>query len=229
MKLTFLVRVSLLVILFSASSQISGQRVSVGLFGGVSNQELTFEWISPVNVKAQTTPKWESFHYGATGRFRLYQGLSIRSDIYYMQSKTAFVAEYKILNTKWTADADFKQNTINVLFAPQINFGPRRFAYVFGGFMYEINNGSDFTKGIFTQVETNGQTDTQDFKNDPVNNTVSPAAVVGLGINPRFGRYGFMLDARYTRSRAEAVNSLVPRIGRENIAYTLGFTYDIME
>jgi hypothetical protein len=210
-------------------TQISAQRLSVGLIGGMSNHELFFEWINPVTVLSQSTPRWETPHYGLTGRYKLYQGLSIRSDLYYMQSSSDFVASYKVKDTKWIADASFKQSTIHLSFTPQINFGPMRMLYVYGGFMYEINSGSDFEKGNFTTISGSGPSDVQSFKDDQVINTVNPAAVVGLGINPRFGRYGFLLDARFTRSRAEAVHKLVPRIGRENWAYSVGFTYDLIE
>jgi hypothetical protein len=210
-------------------ASVSAQRLSVGLIGGMSNHELFFEWINPVNVVSQTTPRWETPHFGLTGRYKLYQGLSIRSDIYFMQSSSDFVAEYKVLNTKWIADASFKQSTVHLSITPQINFGPRRSMYIYGGFMYEINSGSDFSKGKFTTIETNGQTDTRSFIDETVVNTINPASVIGAGINPRFGRYGFLLDARFTRSRAEAVHKLVPRIGRENWAYSVGFTYDLIE
>jgi Outer membrane protein beta-barrel domain len=225
----YLLSTSLFILFFFALlAPVSSQKLSVGLMGGVSNHEIFFEWINPVNVKSLTTPKWETFHYGATARYSLYQGLGFRTDLYYMSSSTDFVAVYKVKDTEWTADASMKQNTVHFMLAPQINFGPRRIGYVYGGFMFEINSGTDFTKGQFTTVKDNGTTDSFAFLNDPVNNTTNPTAVVGIGINPRFGRFGFLLDARFTRSRAEAVHQLVPRIGRENVAFTTGFTYDII-
>jgi hypothetical protein len=212
------------------TTQMFAQRLSLGLIGGASNHEIFFEWVTPVNILSQTTPKWESFHYGATARYKLYRGLYVRSDLYYLQSETSFLAEYKVRDTRWTADAVMKQNTIHFMLAPQLHFGPNNIGYVYGGFMYEFNSGTDFTKGNFTSVDPNtGAVTASNFDKDPVNNTVNPAAVMGLGINPRFGRYGFLLDARFTRSRAESVHNEVPRIGRENIAYTAGFTYDLQE
>lgn len=206
--------------------QAQGQRLSVGLIGGVSNYEYHFDWVTPVDIISQTVPKWKTAHFGVTGKFKLYEGLSIRSDLYYMSTETDFVAEFKILNEKWRTDAAFSQNTIHLMFAPQLNFGPGRIGYVYGGFMYEINGGSDFSRGNYYSVDN---PNVIDFSSEPVVNTVNPAVVLGLGINPRFGRYGFLLDARYTKSRAESVQQKVPRMGRENIAYTAGFTYDLIE
>lgn len=220
---------AILLLSFFCLTQIQAQRLSVGLIGGASNQEFFFEWLTPVTILSQTTPKWETFHYGANARYQLWRGLYARTDLYYMQTESKFVAEYKVKDTEWTADAAMKQNTISFMLAPQLHFGPNRIGYVYGGFMYEINSGTDFSKGDIVVLDPDGSVQNINFVNDPVNNTVNPTAVMGMGINPRFGKFGFLLDARYTRSRAESVHSQVPRIGRENVAYTVGFTYDIIE
>ncbi len=219
---------AILLLFFLSFSQIEAQRLSVGLIGGASNHEYFFEWLTPVTIRSQTTPKWETFHYGATARLQLWRGLYARTDVYYMATETKFVALYKVRDTEWTADAAMKQNTLSVMLAPQLHFGPNRIGYVFGGFMYEINGGTDFSKGDISVIEPDGSVSNFNFANDPVNNTVNPTAVFGIGINPRFGKFGFLLDARYSRSRAESVHRQMPRIGRENIAYTAGFTYDIL-
>jgi hypothetical protein len=219
----------LLICMFMSSlSEVSAQRFTVGALGGMSNPELFFEWLSPVNVISQKVEKWKTVHFGATARYQLFQKLYARSDIYYMGSETDFIAEYKVLDTKWVANASFQQSTIHLMFAPQLHMFPGNIGYVYGGFMFEFNTGSDFKKGTFTKTdEMTGSVSVEDFANVEAKNTVNPTAVMGLGVNPRFGKFGVMLDARFTRSRAEAVYNLVPRIGRENFVYSAGITYDI--
>lgn len=212
--------------------QSSAQKLSAGVFGGVNNPELFFEWINPVNVvpdSANADQKWNVFHYGITGKYQLYKGLYVRTDMYFMQTESDFVATYKVRDTEWLTDASFKQNTFHWMIAPQLHFLPKNLAYVYGGFMYEINRGSDFTRGTFTVPQPDGSVTNNSFADDEAKNTTNPTAVVGLGIHPRFNKFGVMLDARYSRSRAEAVHEFVPRIGRENISFSFGLTYDIID
>lgn len=209
---------------FSAQSQIV---FTVGVVGGQSYTEPLLDWNT--GIERQTTSGSDEIHFGVTGKARLYEQVHFRTDIFFKNTKSTFGADYRVGQEGWTANAVFEQQTINLMFAPQIHFLKNGLAYVFGGLLIEMNRNSDFTYGEFIQPGDGTTPIVVDFKDDKAQNNDAPAAVIGLGLNPKFGRVGIFGEARYSRSKFTAVHPLLPRIGQENIAVSLGLTYDLNE
>lgn len=209
---------------FSAQSQIV---FTVGVVGGQSYTEPLLDWNT--GIERQTTLGSDEIHFGVTGKARLYEQVHFRTDIFFKNTKSTFGADYRVGQEGWTANAVFEQQTINLMFAPQIHFLKNGLAYVFGGLLIEMNRNSDFTYGEFIQPGDGTTPIVVDFKDDEAQNNDAPAAVIGLGLNPKFGRVGIFGEARYSRSKFTAVHPLLPRIGQENIAVSLGLTYDLNE
>lgn len=209
---------------FSAQSQIV---FTVGVVGGQSYTEPLLDWNT--GIERQTTSGADEIHFGVTGKARLYEQVHFRTDIFFKNTKSTFGADYRVGQEGWTANAVFEQQTINLMFAPQIHFLKNGLAYVFGGLLIEMNRNSDFTYGEFIQPGDGTTPLVVDFKDDKAQNNDAPAAVIGLGLNPKFGRIGIFGEARYSRSKFTAVHPLLPRIGQENIAVSLGLTYDLNE
>ena len=195
---------------FSAQSQIV---FTVGVLGGVNYPEPLLDWNTGIERQTTSGGSETIVHFGITGKARLYEQIHFRTDIFYKDTKSSFGADYRVGQDGWTANAVLEQQTINLMFAPQIHFLPKGAAYVFGGLLIEMNRNSDFTYGQFLQPDDNGLIQVVDFKDDEAQNNNAPAAVIGLGLNPKFGRIGIFGEARYSRSKFTAVHPLLPRIG----------------
>lgn len=204
------------------------QRLSVGILGGTNASAPILDWNTGIERQNDSIPAENAIHFGATAKFQLFERLYLRGDAFYKATTSVFGADYKVVDELWTTNATIETQTIHLLVAPQIHFFPRNLAYAYVGLMLEINRGADFTYGQFLQQHKDGTTTTVAFDTDAAQNTTSPAAVLGLGLHPRFGRLGLFVDARYSRSRPSAVHTLLPRIGQENFALSGGLTFDII-
>ncbi len=221
----------LFLLLFTFPALLKSQTLSVGIIGGTDNLKPILDWNSGIIKQDELKDSTQGtvFHFGVTGKLKVHERLFLRSDIFYRKTVSNFQAQYKVVDQLWTSTAKLEANTIQFLFAPQLHFFPRNFAYIYAGFLMEINTGSDFTYGILNYVDDQDVPQIKDFKDDEAENNSAPGVAVGIGIHPRFNKFGVFAEARYTRSKPTAVNKNLPRIGQENICLSAGFTYDIID
>lgn len=217
-----------LLLLLATPILLNSQRLSVGVTGGVNDLRPLLDWNAGIIKEDDVTDANDEtiIHYGVTGKLNVHERLFLRSDLFYRRTVSSFSAQYKVVNDLWTSAGKLEMNTINWMVAPQLHFFPRNFAYVYAGFLLEINTGADFTEGTIYKSET---MTTTDFKDDDAQNNSASAIVAGLGIHPRFNRFGIFAEIRYSRSKPTAVHPTLPRIGQENICFGGGITYDIFE